>query len=160
MYRTRGILIAILALPAVRAEAVLAEEAKPHRAEAGTLPASSAEAQITPTERMNRRFPQKAKVGDLLGLPLQDEDDRVLGRVEEVVRTPDGSVVLVMNRGGWFRRASRPVGVPLETVAILGRHINVLDLSRKEVEALPAWFAGSGKRIAPGESIRIAISRR
>lgn len=56
----------------------------------------------TPEDRMNRRFPQKVRVGDLLGLALLDDDDRTLGYVESVVRTHDGKIVLVTTYGSWF----------------------------------------------------------
>ncbi len=41
-------------------------------------------------ERMRRRFPQAVRVGDLIGLPVLDDDSRTLGHVRQVVRTPAG----------------------------------------------------------------------
>jgi uncharacterized protein (DUF2126 family) len=114
----------------------------------------------TPEKRMNRRFPQKVRVGDLLGLALQDEDDRVLGHVEHVVRTRDGKIVLVTTYGSWFGLGGRHVGVPLETVAILARHIDVLDIPRKDFPSLPIWRGTGATDISPDETIRIAITRR
>src|SRR5580658_3080047 len=64
----------------------------------GTFADDSADT-VTPEERMNRRFPQRVLVGDLLGDPLLDDDNRTLGRVEKVVRTHDGKVVLVTTFG-------------------------------------------------------------
>ncbi len=115
---------------------------------------------VTPEQRMNRRFPQNVRVGDLLGLPLIDYDNRILGRVEEVVRTHDGKIVLVTTYGSWFGLGGRPVGVPLETVAILGRQIGVLDIDRKDFSSLPTWQRTSATGISPDETIRIAIARR
>jgi hypothetical protein len=139
----------------------LADEPKPKRVEGGahTQPLLQADG-LTPQERMNRRFPQKIRVGDLIGLPMQDHDDRVLGHVREVVRTPDDRIVLVMPYGGFLGYGSRPVGVPIETVAILGRHLNVLDISREAFPALPTWASSEGKPIPADDIIRIAISRR
>jgi hypothetical protein len=114
----------------------------------------------TPEERMNRRFPQKVRVGDLLGLALLDEDDRTLGHVEKVLRTHDGKVVLVMIYGSWFGLGGRPIAIPLEAVAILGRHIDVLDISRNDFGSLPTWQDGGATAIPPEETIRIAITRR
>ncbi|MEP9348157.1 PRC-barrel domain-containing protein [Xanthobacter sp. KR7-225] len=141
--------------------AARADEPKPMRAEGGahTLPRPEQNG-LTPQQRMERRFPQKVRVGDLIGLPMQDFDDRVLGHVEAVVRTPDGHIVLVMPYGGWFGHGARPVGVPIETVAILARHLNVLDLPREDFPKLPTWKAGEGTPIPPDDIIRIAISRR
>lgn len=135
---------------------------QPTRAEGGgarTQPAVQPDS-LTPEERMNRRFPQKVRVGDLIGLPMLDHDDRTLGHVKDVVRTPDGKIVLIMPFGGWFSCSGRPVGVPIETVAILARHLNVLDIPREDFPALATWKDSEGTPIAPDETIRIAISRR
>jgi hypothetical protein len=114
----------------------------------------------TPEERMNARFPQKVRVGDLVGIPIQDYDDRVLGYVTDVVRKPDGKIVLVMPEGGWLWRIGRPVPIPIETVAILARHINLLDIPREDVPKLPTWDPAQGSPIDRNEIIRIAIARR
>lgn len=139
----------------------LAQETTPMRAEGGAHTQAGPEQDgLTPQQRMERRFPQNVRVGDLIGLPLQDYDDRVLGYVKEVVRTPDGQIVLVMPFGGWFGYGGRPVGVPIETVAILARHLNVLDLPREAFPELPTWKDGEGTPIPANDIIRIAISRR
>jgi PRC-barrel domain len=114
----------------------------------------------TPEERMNARFPQKVQVRDLIGIPIQDYDDRILGYVVDVVRKPDGKIVLVMPEGGWFGRGGRPVPIPIETVAILARHINLLDIPREDVPMLPTWDPAAGSPIDRSEIIRIAVGRR
>jgi hypothetical protein len=114
----------------------------------------------TPEDRMNARFPQKVRVGDLIGIPVQDYDDRILGYVTDVVRKPDGKIVLVMPEGGWLWRAGRPAPIPIETVAILARHINLLDIPREDVPKLPTWDPAQGASIGRDDIIRIAISRR
>jgi len=111
-------------------------------------------------QRMNARFPQKVRVGDLIGLPIQDYDDRILGYVADVARTPDGRIILVMPEGGWFGRGGRPVPIPIETVAILARHLNLLDIPREDLGKLPTWRPADGHSTDRNEIIRIAISRR
>lgn len=153
--------LAILSVLGIVSTDAGADDPKPMRAEGGahTQPASHRDG-LTPQERMNRRFPQPVRVGDLIGLPMQDYDDRILGYVERVVRTPDGQIVLVMPFGGWFGYGARRVGVPIETVAILARHLNVLDIAREAFPALPTWTDGQAMAIPANETIRIAISRR
>jgi hypothetical protein len=114
----------------------------------------------TPEERMAARFPQKVRVGDLVGLPVQDYDDRILGYVTDVARTPAGKIVLVMPEGGWFGHGGRAVPIPIETVAILARHLNLLDIPREDVPKLTTWNAADGRSIDRNEIIRIAIGRR
>ena len=53
---------------------------------------AAARADETPEERMQRRFPQPVKVGDLIGLPVYDDNELTLGHVRQVVRTPAGKI--------------------------------------------------------------------
>src|SRR5690242_11700276 len=73
--------------------------------------------------RMQMRFPQAVRVGDLIGLPVLDGDDSTLGRVREVVRDPNGRIKLVVGYSKWWGLGGRPVAVPIEVVGILGRQI-------------------------------------
>src|SRR5262245_23208627 len=66
------------------AQAVVAQGDAP----AAKAAESKQEAKLTPEERMRRRFPQPAKVGFLVGLPVLDYDDVTIGYVRHVVRTP------------------------------------------------------------------------
>jgi hypothetical protein len=113
----------------------------------------------TPEERMNARFPQKVRVGDLIGIPVQDYDSRILGHVADVVRKPDGKIVLVMPEGAWFWRRGRPVPIPIETAAIVARHVTLLDIPREDLPKLPTWDPAQGNSIDRNEIIRMAIER-
>jgi hypothetical protein len=114
----------------------------------------------SPEAIMNRRFPQKVKVGDLIGLPMLDDDDVTLGRVQRVVRTPDGKIKLIVGYSKWFGWFGRPVAVPIEVVAILARQIASLDMPPQEYEAAPTWTEGKDAPIPDSEIIRIAVTRR
>ena len=123
-------------------------------------PAADAEENLSPEEKMRRRFPQPVKVGDLIGLPLLDWDDSTLGYVRHVVRTPEGKIQLIVNQGRLFGWGGRLVPVPIEAVAILARQLDLLDISVEEFRAAPAWSAASTQPIPSDDMIRIAISRR
>jgi hypothetical protein len=118
----------------------------------------------TPEEIFNSRFPQPVKVGDLIGVPVLDYFDATIGYVRNVVRTPAGNIQLIVTQGGWpagwSTWRSRLVPVPIEAVAILGRQIVALEMSREEFAAARTWSDADGQAISPNESIRIAISRR
>src|SRR4051812_21390625 len=58
--------------------------------------ATDDEENLSPEEKMRRRFPQPVRVGDLIGLPLLDWDDSTLGYVRHVVRTPEGKIQLIV----------------------------------------------------------------
>jgi hypothetical protein len=127
------------------------------------------EQEPTPEEKMARRFPQPVRVGDLIGLPVLDWQDSTIGYVRDVVRTPAGKIQLVVPYGAWFGwvnfngafdRARRPVAVPIETVAILARQIDVLDMPRAAFDSAPTFSAAQAVPLGRDEIIKIAITRR
>jgi PRC-barrel domain len=126
----------------------------------GAAPQQGTDRDDSPETKMARRFPQKVRVGDLIGLPVLDDDDVTLGRVQKVVRTPEGKIKLIVSYSKWFGWFGRPVAVPIEVVAILGRQIDSLDMAPKDYEAAPTWSLGQDQTIPDDEIIRIALGRR
>ena len=110
--------------------------------------------------RWARRFPQKVKVGDLIGLPVLDDDNATLGHVQQVVRSPEGKIKLIVTYSRWFGWFGRPVAVPVEAAAILGKQIASLEMPPAEYEKAPTWIAGMDCPFPKGEIIRIALTRR
>jgi hypothetical protein len=55
------------------------------------------EKQLTPEQKMNSRYPQPVRVGFLIGLPMLDDRGTTLGYIQQVVRTPEGKILLVVN---------------------------------------------------------------
>jgi hypothetical protein len=143
-----------LATAADRAEAPVRLAQAPHDMAPQTPMPAEAEA------RMQMRFPQPVRVGDLIGLPVLDDDDSTLGHVREVVRDPQGRIKLIVSYSRWWGLGGRPVAVPLEVVVILGRQIDAVDMKPAEFAAAPTWVAGTDQPIAAEEIIRIGIGRR
>jgi len=135
-----------------------AESTQPSNAE------QTKEEQLSPEEQMRRRFPQPARVRDLIGLPVLDWNDNTLGYVQRVVRTSDGKIQLVVRYGGWFGRIGwwqRPVAVPIEVVALIGPHVGALDMTPEQFRTAPTWQPSADvSEIGPDETIRVAITRR
>jgi hypothetical protein len=134
---------------------------------ASTQPANtepSKEEQLSPEEQMRRRFPQPARVRDLIGLPVLDWSDNTLGYVQRVVRTSDGKIQLIVRYGGWFGWIGwwqRPVAVPIELVALIGAHVGALDMTPEQFRTAPTWQPSADvSEIGPEETIRVAITRR
>lgn len=124
---------------------------------------------VSPEETMRRRYPQPVRVGDLIGLPLLDWEDSTIGYIHQVVRTPAGKIQLVVPYSPWFGWARtvcalgwcrRPVAVPLETVAILARQVDLLDIDRAQLDAAPTFDPARATDIGADETITIAITRR
>lgn len=117
----------------------------------------------SPAARMARRWPQPVRVAALIGLPVNDDVDRTLGIVRQVVRADDGSIRLIVayNRTfGWFGWFTRPVAVPIEAVALYGRQLASLDMQPAAYAAASTWVAGTERPIATDEVIRVAVTKR
>ena len=126
----------------------------------GQVAPPQAAPELSPEQRMARRYPQPVKVGDLIGLPVLDDHDRTLGYVRSVVRTADGNTKLIVPYGGFLGWGRRPVAVPIEVVAIAGRQIAALDMTRAEFDAAPAWNDPQSRSLPPTEVVRIGLYRR
>ncbi len=137
-----------------------ASSAVPKPVEPAQVHVQEAAVDKSPEAIMNRRFPQKVRVGDLIGLPMLDDNDVTLGHVERVVRTPEGKIKLIVGYSRWFGWFGRPVAVPIEVVAILGRQIASLDMPPAGYAAAPTWTAGADMAIPDNDIIRIAVTRR
>ena len=135
----------------------MTETARPERR---NTPGQDTAVDNSPEAIMNRRFPQKVKVGDLIVLPMLGDNDVTLGRVQRVVRAPDGKIKLIVNYSKWFGRFGRPVAVPIEVVAILARQIASLDMPPAEYQSARTWTEGEDVPIPDGDIIRIAVTRR
>jgi len=110
-------------------------------------------------ERMRKRFPQPVRVGDLIGLPVLNENASTLGHVRQVVRTPQGNIQLVVSYSrlwGWF---GRPVAVPIEVVGIEGRQLVSLDMDSDEYARAPTWQKNDATELPNDATIRIALAR-
>ena len=114
----------------------------------------------SPEARMSRRFPQKIKVAALLGIPVIDDNRKVLGHVRQVLRTPQGKIILVVDFSRWFGFFARPIAVPIERVGILGRQVGSIDMPEADYIAAPTFEQRAETDILPSETIRIALAKR
>ena len=112
-------------------------------------------------EMAARRFPQPVRVGDLLRRTVLEpkESQPRLGRVQGVVRRPDGSVAVVVAYGGLLGFGARPIAVPVEAVALLGEYVQVVGFTPDQLDAF-ATFDGAGAMPLPSDStIRVGLAR-
>lgn len=127
---------------------------------AGSAPPPGSANTYSPEQKMHRRYPQPVKVGDLLGLPVLDDDDRTLGRIKSVVRTASGKIQLIVPYGGFLGWRARLVAVPIEVVAIAGRQLAALDMTRAEFDAAPAWSDPQSQVMPTTDVILVALYKR
>jgi hypothetical protein len=116
--------------------------------------------ELTPEQKMAKRYPQPVRVSFLLGLPVLDENSSIIGYVHAVVRTPEGKIQLVMPLGGFLGLASRLVPIPVEIVGMLGAQVAVIDMPADRFQSSPTWTTLRAKPLDPSETIRVAITRR
>jgi PRC-barrel domain len=118
------------------------------------------QSELTPEQKMAKRYPQPVRVSFLLGLPVLDENSSIIGHVQAVVRTPEGKIQLVMPLGGFLGIGTRLVPIPIEIVGMLGAQVAVIDMPADRFMSSPTWTSSRAKPLDPGETIRVAITRR
>jgi hypothetical protein len=99
-------------------------------------------------------------VGDLIGLPVLDDNDVTLGHIRKIVRTSEGKIRLIVSYSRWFGWLGRPVAVPIEVVVIMGRQLASVDMQPDQYQAAPTWTEGKDQAIDDNETIRVALGRR
>lgn len=158
---TLSALLALLVAPLVRAAPighpiVVAQQAAPADAakDDNTKDNDSLEA------KYKRRYPQPAKVGHLIGLPVLDDNDVTLGYVRHVVRTPEGKIVLIVSYSKWFGWFGRPVAVPIEAVVILALQLDSVDMQPEDYAEAPTWMPGKDQILPDNDTVRVALGRR
>jgi len=111
--------------------------------------------------RAAARFPQPVRVGDLLRRQVLRpvEQQNVLGRVAGMVRREDGAVLVIVSLGGVLGLGTRTVAVPVETTALLGEHLAVIDLTPAQLQALPTFDGGGTQPLQPDETIHVGLTR-
>ena len=110
-------------------------------------------------ERYLKRFPQPARVGDLIGMPVLDLYSKTLGYVRKVVRTPAEEIEFIVDYSQWWGWFGRPVAVPLEALGMEGGHLVSLDMSPSEYAAAPTWHDTGGTPLPADATVRVALSR-
>jgi hypothetical protein len=110
-------------------------------------------------ERYLKRFPQPARVGDLIGMPVLDLNSKTLGYVQQVVQTTAGEIEFIIGYSQWWGWFGRPVAVPLEALGIEGGHLVSLDMQPSEYDAAPTWHDTGTTPFPTDATVRVALSR-
>jgi hypothetical protein len=106
------------------------------------------------------RFPQAVRVGDLIGRQVLEptEDQHVLGRVDAIVRHPDGAISMLMRFGGVLGLFTRLIDVPISAVVLLGEYVSVEDFTPEQLAAFPAATEAGLTPLPPDTVIRVGLT--
>ena len=110
-------------------------------------------------ERYLKRFPQPARVGDLIGLPVLDLNSSTLGYVRQIVHTAAGQIEFIVSYSRWWSWWGRPVAVPLEKLGIEGRQLVSLDMPPSDYAAAPTWRNTGATPLPVDATVRVALAR-
>ena len=107
------------------------------------------------------RFPQPVRVGDLIGRDVIQpvESQNFLGTVKQIVRDPDGTLVAIVNLGGFLGFGSRPVSVPVDALVLLGQVVEVDAFTPAQLRQLPTYSPGTAAPLSPDASIKVGLAK-
>ncbi len=125
------------------------------------LPAAAPPSQADLAAQAASRFPQPVRVGDLLHRavlkPLENQD--LIGRVEHVVRGPDGVIRVIMSFGGLLGLGTHPIAVPVDAMVLVGQVMEVVGLTPQQLRALPAYQGGDGVELPDDAMIKVGLAK-
>jgi hypothetical protein len=98
------------------------------------------------------------RVADLIDRPIVDESKSVMGRVRAVVKTAEGKIQLLLPLGGLFGFGERLVPIPIESVALAGPQVVVVDMPPHRFQKSPTWYGSDSAPLAAAEAV--SINRR
>jgi hypothetical protein len=119
--------------------------------------AASVQAQTNPPPAA-KTASNPVRVADLIDRPILDENKSVMGRIRAVVRTGEGKIQLLLPLGGLFGFGERLVPVPIESVALTGAQVMVVEMPPDRFQKSATWYGSNSETLAPAETI--SISRR
>jgi hypothetical protein len=171
MIHVANLSISVLALALALATGSVTKTLAANPTGAGASALVLAQAMVPPTGMMDAnkptpmeqrylsRYPQPARVGDLIGLPVLDLHASTIGYVQQVVRTQQGKIQFIVSYSRWWGWFGRPVAVPLEVLGIQGREIVSLDMAPRDYAKAPTWQGQDVTTLSPDATIRIALAR-
>jgi hypothetical protein len=106
-----------------------------------------------------RRWPQPVLVSDLAGIPVLDGRLGRLGVTDRVVGSSEGAPRVVIRYGGWLGFGARPIALPLAGIAMLGRQVVVMDISREQLDAWPTFADKDGVALPGSDVVKVGLTK-
>jgi hypothetical protein len=87
------------------------------------------------------------------------ESQNVLGHVRDLVRDAQGRVMVVVNFGGFLGFGSRPIAVPVDATVLLGRDMEIVAFTPKQLRQSPTFSPTGTTPIAGDALIRVGLAK-
>ncbi len=87
------------------------------------------------------------------------ESQNFLGTVQQIVRGSDGTLVAVINLGGFLGFGSRPVSVPVNALVLVGQVVEVDAFTPSQLRQLPTFAPGTAVPLAPDTVIKMGLAK-
>ena len=109
----------------------------------------------SPAQMAAKATTNPVRVADLIDLPIVDENKQTMGRVRAVVRTSEGKVQLLLPLGGLFGFGERLVPIPIESVALTGPQVTVVDMPPHRFQKTATWYGSDSETLAAAETVLV-----
>jgi len=151
--KTLGAVVTVVAFASIAAPGARAQSATP-----GGMPPPPG---MSLARSAAMRFPQPVRVGDLLHRDVLQpvESQNVLGTVRDVVRDSKGTILVVMNFGGFLGFGSRPIAVPIDAMALLGQDMEVVAFTPGQLRHFPSFASSDGVPLSPDAVIKVGLAK-
>ena len=113
------------------------------------------------TQSAAMRFPQPVRVGDLIRRDVIEpvESQNHLGKLEQIVRQPDGSLAAIIALSGFLGFGARPVSVPVDALVLLGDVVEVVALTPAQLRQLPTVSPGTTTPVDANAVIKVGLAK-
>ena len=107
------------------------------------------------------RFPQPARVGDLLRRDVLQPvpSQRVLGTVRSIIRDRTGTIEVVVEYGGFLGFGARPIAVPIDAMVLVGQVMEIVAYTPKELNRFPTFSAVETTPLPLDTVIRVGLAK-
>ena len=108
------------------------------------------------------RFPQKVRVGDLLGRDVLQPVERqvLLGTVRSVVRGRDGQVEVVVDYGrNLLGFGGRPIALPIEAMVLLGQAMEIVAFTPEQLKRFPTFSPEGSVAVSADTIVRVGLAK-
>ena len=82
-----------------------------------------------------------------------------LGTVRDVVRDDRGTVQVIVDYGGFLGFGSRPIEVPVDAMVLLGRDMEIVAFTPKELQAFPTFSSDGTTSLPPDTKLKVGLAK-